>query len=165
MDKIFQSFWKSVLLTTVFVGITDIALAFTMQTIKGGSFPSKMLNYIAGHAIGIETSLSLGFWGGVLGLLFHFIISFCFTLLIFMLFPILKLQRLGMALLILFSCIYTVFVNLFMRYVVLPFTLMPPKNSITWSAIWPGWLIFTIIFSFPIFWAASKYYKKKEGKI
>ena len=164
MEKIFRSFWKTVLLTTLIAGINDIILAFTMVTIKSGNFPSKMLLYMAGGALGVEKAMSGGFWTGAVGLLFHFIISFAFTILVFIIFPVLKLQKFNVKWLVLFSCVYTVFMNLWMRYVVLPLTLLPPpQKPFKLSEIWPGWLIFTIIFSVPIFWAASKYYRNKES--
>lgn len=93
MTKIFHSFWSSVLVTTLVVGINDILLAFIMITINSGQFPSKMLMYMAGGALGVERALAGGFWTGALGLLFHFIISFAFTLLVFIIFPMLKIQK------------------------------------------------------------------------
>lgn len=164
MNKIFASFWKTVLLTTLFVGITDLIFAFTMQTIRSGQFPSKMLVYMGGGALGVEKALSLGFWAGVLGLIFHFIISFAFTILVFIIFPWLRLQRFSLFWLFVFSCIHTIFVNFWMRYVVLPLTLLPPQKPLSWASVWPGWLIFAIIFSFPIFWAASKYFRAKQKR-
>jgi hypothetical protein len=164
MNKIFKSFWKTVLITTLIAGINDILLAFIMQTIRTGQFPSKMLLYMAGGALGLQRSMAGGFWTSALGLLFHFIISFSFTLLAFLLAPLLKLQRFNKWWLLLFACIYTVFVNLWMHSVVLPLTLLPPPKPIQWTSIWPGWPIFTLIFSFPILWAASEYYKSRSQR-
>jgi hypothetical protein len=161
MNNVFKSFWKAVLLTTLFAGIADLILAYTMQTIRTGQFPSKMLLYMAGGALGLERSMSGGFWTHAVGLLFHFFISFSFTILVFILFPLLKLQRFNKWWLAVFSFIYTIFVNLWMHYVVLPLTLLPPQKPLTLSGIWPGWFIFTLIFSFPIFLAASWYYRNR----
>ena len=164
MDSVFKSFWKTVLLTTLIVGINDLILAFTMQSIRTGQFPSKMLLYMAGGALGLERSMAGGFWTGALGLLFHFFISFSFTVLVFLLFPLLKLYRFNKLWLLLFSCIHTIFVNVWMRYVVIPLTLLPPQKPLRLSNIWPGWPIFALIFSFPIFLIASKYYRTKKVK-
>jgi hypothetical protein len=120
---------------------------------------------MAGGGLGLEKSMAGGFWTGALGLLFHFIISFAFTLLMFILFPVLRLQKFNLKWLILFSFIYTVFVNLWMRYVVLPRTLLPPQKPFVLAEIWPGWFLFTIVFSFPILWAAWKYYGKRSARM
>jgi hypothetical protein len=165
MERIFKSFWKTVLLTTLIVGIGDIILPFVMITIKSGKFPSKMLLYMAGGGLGLEKSMAGGFWTGALGLLFHFIISFAFTLLMFILFPVLRLQKFNLKWLVLFSCVYTIFVNLWMRFVVLPLTLLPPQKPFVLAEIWPGWFFFTIVFSFPILWAAWKYYRNRSGRM
>lgn len=162
MNNILKSFWKAVLATTLVAGLGDLILAYSMQTIRTGQFPSKMLLYMAGGALGLERSMSGGFWTGTLGLLFHFIISFAFTLIVFLLFPLLKLHRCNKWWLLVFSLIHTVFVNLWMRYVVLPLTLLPPQKPFEWSGVWPGWFLFAILFSFPICWAAWMYFRLRN---
>src|SRR5690348_15551459 len=82
-----RSFLKTVLLTGLFVGTTDLMAAYVSQYIKTGKFADKMLYYIAGGALGLETSMKGGFWIGALGLLFHYFIAFSFTLLFFLVFP------------------------------------------------------------------------------
>src|SRR5688572_4953082 len=164
MYKIFESFWKTLLLTTLVVGINDLILPTVMITINSGNFPSKMLHYIAGGALGLEKSMAGGFWVGALGLLFHFFNSFAFTLIVFLLVPLLKLHKFNMAWIIVFSILHTIFVNLWMKFVVLPLTLLPPQKPFSLAETFPGWPLFALVFSFPIFWAAMKYYKMKETK-
>ena len=47
-----NKFFKTVLLTGLFVGTTDILSAFITIYITSGKFPGKMFNYIAGAALG-----------------------------------------------------------------------------------------------------------------
>jgi hypothetical protein len=164
MKEIFKSFWKTLLLTTLVVGINDLILPCVMITLSTGQFPFKMLHFMAGGALGLETSMAGGFWTAALGLLFHFIISFAFTLLVFLLFPLLKLYRFSMAWMVVFSFIHAIFVTLWMRFVVLPLTLLPPQKPFVLSETWPGLPLFALVFSFPILWAATKYYRGKMSQ-
>jgi hypothetical protein len=76
-------FLKAVLLTGLFVGTTDLVSAYITQWIKTGKFAEKMLNYIAGGALGLENSIPGGNGVALLGLFFHYFIAFSFTLLFF----------------------------------------------------------------------------------
>ena len=55
-----NKFYKTVLLTALFVGTTDLLFATINQTINKGAFPEKMLNYMAGGGIGLEASMAGG---------------------------------------------------------------------------------------------------------
>src|SRR6266487_644377 len=90
-----KSFWKTVLLTGLFVGTTDITAAYVNHYIKTGKFAGKMLQYIAGGALGLERSMPGGFWVGLLGLFFHYFIAFSFTLLFFVAYPRLRFRLLN----------------------------------------------------------------------
>jgi hypothetical protein len=153
-------FWKTVLLTSLFVGITDLILAYSMQFAKTGKFADKMLYYMAGGALGLETSMQGGFWIGLLGLAFHFFIAFSFTLLVFILFPKLKMQSLNIYWLLAVGMLYAPFVNCFMRYIVLPLTRLPGQKPLDIQKELIGWIIFGIVFGIPIFLSASGYYKR-----
>ena len=86
-------FLKAVLLTGLFVGTTDLTSAYVSQWIKTGKYAEKMLNYIAGGALGLETSIPGGNGAALLGLFFHYFISLSFTLLFFLLLPRVKFWR------------------------------------------------------------------------
>ena len=73
-------FFKTVLLTGLFVGTTDLLAAYITQWIKTGKFADRMLHYIAGGALGLETSMKGGNGVAFLGLFFHYFIAFAFTL-------------------------------------------------------------------------------------
>ena len=155
-------FWKTVLLTTLLVGINDLLYNYIMQFIKTGKFADKMLYYIAGGGIGLETSMQGGFWIGFVGLFFHFFISFAFTLLVFIVFPILRMQKINIWLILILGILYTPFVDLFMHFIVLPLTRLPaPKPIVIQKALF-GWTVVGIVFGLPIFVSAYWYYRKKK---
>lgn len=159
-----KSFWKSVLLTALFVGTTDLILAYSDQFIKTGKFADKMLFYIAGGALGLETSMQGGFWIGLLGLTFHYFIAFSFTLLVYTVFSKLKMQSLNLFWLLVLGMLYSPFVNCFMRYIVLPLTRLPPQKPLDIQKVLLGWIVFGIVFSIPIFISASRYYNRQYKK-
>jgi hypothetical protein len=155
-----KSFWKTVLLTALFVGTTDIIAAYTDQFIKTGKFADKMLYYMAGGALGLKTSMQGGFWIGFLGLLFHYIIAFSFTLLFFIAFPKLKLQWVNKYWIYVIGFLYGPFVACFMKFIVLPLTQLPPTPFVFQKAV-IGWIILGTVLGIPIAISASRYYKKK----
>ena len=81
---------KTVLLTCLFVGTTDLLNAYISIFIKTGKFAGKLFYYIAGGAPGPDTSLKGGNGIAHLGLFFHYFIAFAYTLFFFLLFPRLK---------------------------------------------------------------------------
>ena len=53
-------FFKTVLLTGLFVGTTDLVAAFVTQLIYTGKFAERMLKYIAGGALGLGLAAASG---------------------------------------------------------------------------------------------------------
>lgn len=155
-----RSFWKTVLLTSLVVGITDLSYAYINQYVITGKFADKMLQYIAGGALGLEVSMKGGLPVQLLGLFFHFFIAFAFTLLFFYIYPKLKLQKLNIYLLCLIGLLYGPFVNLFMRFVVLPMSRIPSPKSFDFEKVLIGWIFFALVFSLPIALSAGWYYKR-----
>src|SRR5688572_25958663 len=76
-------FYKTTLMTGLFVGLTDIIAACVSAWIKSGNFPAKMLHYIAGGLVGLETSMKGGIEIALLGLLIHFFIAYAWTMFFF----------------------------------------------------------------------------------
>jgi len=147
-------FIKTVLLTGVFVGTTDLVAAYVTQWIKTGKFADRMLHYIAGGALGLETSMKGGNGVAFLGLFFHYFIAFAFTLLFFLVFPRLKFLWFNKYLV---GMLYGVFVAVMMSQVILPITPLPTgpfdlSNSII------GWITLGVVLGIPIAYNAYKYY-------
>lgn len=153
-----RSFFKTVLLTGLLAGTLDITAAYIDQYIKTGHFADKMLYYIAGGALGLETSMKGGFWIGALGLFFHYFIAFSFTLLFFLLYPRLKFRSINKYLL---ALLYGPFVGACMTFIILPLTQLPPGHFNIKKA-WIGWLILSVVLGLPNAIIASRYYRNKQ---
>ena len=86
---IMKPFFKTVLLTGLFVGVTDNCCShFRVDTMR--KLPTRVLQYIAGGALGLETSMKGGLGTALLGLLFHFFIATSWTMFFFVVIPKLK---------------------------------------------------------------------------
>lgn len=155
-----RSFFTIVGLTALFVGTTDLIAAYIDQYIKTGRFADKMLFYIAGGALGLETSMNGGFWIGVLGLLFHYFIALSFTLLFFIAYPKLGLNYLNKYSVYALGILYGPFVGSFMTFIVLPLTALPPTPFVFSKAI-IGWIILGVVLGLPIAISAYNFYSKK----
>lgn len=152
-----KSFWKTVLLTGLLVGTTDLITAYVDQYIKTGKFADKMLYFIAGGALGLEKAIQGGFLIGLLGLLFHYFIAFSFTVLFFLLYRPLRLNMLNMPLLVLVGLLYGPFVGSCMRFLILPLSKIP-QNGFNLGASLIGWSILGIVLGIPIAVSARWFY-------
>lgn len=150
-----KHFFKTVLLTGLFVGTTDLIAAYVTQWIKTGKFADKMLHYIAGGVLGLETSMAGGNAVAFLGLFIHYFISLSFTLFFFIVFPRLKFLSYNKYLV---GMLYAVFVAEAMGEFILPLTPLPHKDfDLSRSVI--GWYTLGIVLGIPIVYNAYKYYR------
>ena len=147
-------FFKTVLLTGLFVGTTDLIAAYISQWIKTGSFAEKMLLYIAGGALGLETSMQGCNGTAFLGLLFHYVIAFSFTLFFFLIFPKVKFLSFNKYLI---GMLYGVFVSEAMGQIILPLTALPASPFNLSRAI-INWYMLGVVLGIPIVYNAYKYY-------
>jgi hypothetical protein len=147
-------FFKTVLLTGLFAGLMDLIWANVNQWVRTGKYAAKMLNYIAGGALGLETALAGGNSVQLLGLFFHFFIACSFTLFFFWIFPHVRFLAFNKYLI---GMLYAVFVNLVMGQIVLRLSCLPVGPfSVSGSII--DWIVFGIVFGIPIVYSAYKYY-------
>ncbi len=84
-EQAFKISLKTILISGLLVGTLDILSAFVDVYISSGKNSLVVLNYIASAAIG-KTAFAGGVGIQLLGLLFHFIIAFLFTVLFFWLY-------------------------------------------------------------------------------
>jgi len=147
-------FFKTVLLTGLFVGTTDLIAAYITQWIKTGNFAEKMLLYIAGGALGLETSMQGGNGVALLGLLFHYFIAFSFTLFFFVVFPRVKFLSFNKYLI---GMLYAVFVSEVMSNIILPLTPLPTSPFNISRAI-IHWYTLGVVLGIPIVYNTYKYY-------
>jgi putative transposon-encoded protein len=154
LAKKMNKFFKAVLLTGLFAGTTDLVSAFVTVFIKSGKFPERMFNYIAGGALGLDTSLKGGVGVAFLGLFFHYFIACSFTLFFFWVFPRVKVLRFNKYLV---GMLYAVFVNCVMERLVLPLTPLG-GGSFDLPQEYIGWVVFGVLFGIPIVVNTYKYY-------
>ena len=157
----YKSFWNTVLMTTLLVGIFDLLLATGMQWTKNDEFPSKMLYYMAGGILGLETSMQGGVIVAGIGLITHFIISFCFTVAVFLIFPVFEFYKLRKGAMFLFGIVYTQVVSIFMHFVALQLTRLPAPKEFKMNFV--GFVLFTAGFTIPIFYNAWRHYAQPQN--
>jgi hypothetical protein len=149
-----RSFFKATLLTGLLVGTTDIIAAAISVWINSGNFPVRMLHYIAGGALGLETSMKGGPGIALFGLLIHYFIAYSWTLFFFTIFPKLKFlsfNKYGVGLL------YGYFVGAMMNFVILPMTPLP-NNPFVFTRALIGWTILGVVLGIPIAISAYRFY-------
>src|ERR1700761_3213296 len=117
-------FLKRVLLTGLIAGILDITYAYLDVLVQTGHISKRMFQYIAGGALGLETSMKGGVPVILLGIFFHFFIAFLFTLFFFLLYRKSKLSLLNPYLL---ALVYGIFIWCVMNLVVLPLSALPSR--------------------------------------
>jgi hypothetical protein len=111
------------LLTTIawvglLAGSLDILSACLQAYIVRGTSPETVLRFIASGAFG-KPAFSGGWEMPMIGLLFHFIIAYSFTILFFLLYPFVKLMRKSI---VLTAIVYGIFIFIVMNLLVLPMT-------------------------------------------
>jgi len=155
-------FFKTVLLTGLFVGTTDMVAAFISVWIKNGVFASKMFSYIAGGALGPETSMKAGIGISFLGLFFHYFIATSYTLFFFWIFPRLRFLSFNKYLV---GMLYAVFVNVTMDQVVLRLSRLP-RGTFSLENSFINWVVLGVVLGIPIVYNAYKYLpdRNKIGK-
>jgi hypothetical protein len=155
-----NSLLKTVVLTWLFVGTTDLASAYLTVWIRSGKFADNMLNYIAGGAMGIQPAMAGGNWAALLGLCFHYFIALSFTVLFFWLFPRLKFLGYNKYLV---GMLYAVFVNLVMGQVILRLSRLPVGPFNLARAV-VDWMSFGIVFGIPLVYNVYAYYRPAPSK-
>jgi hypothetical protein len=146
-------FWKAVVLTWLFVGTLDLTGAYISQAIRTGKFADKMLYYIAGGILGLDTSMQGGNWVALLGLCIHYSIAFCATLFFFWVFPKIKILSFDKYVI---GALYGVFVNLVVGRVIDWFTPLP-KSPFVLANVVVAWFILALCLGIPIAYNACSY--------
>jgi hypothetical protein len=156
-----SKFVKTLLLAALLAGTCDAIGASVYYMIAGGKDPMRIWKFVASAVFG-KTAYEGGTQMILIGLLFHYCVAFCFTLLFFLLYPrlgILSNNKWVAAL------IYGPFVHLVMNFLVLPLTNLPTRHfHLKAACIDAGILIFTI--GLPVSLMANYYYNySKKPKI
>jgi uncharacterized membrane protein YagU involved in acid resistance len=160
-------FIKAVLLTTLLAGTLDIIAAHVHWTINAGNFPTKMFYGIASGAVGREAAFSGGIGMLLLGVFIHYFIAFSFTLLFFLVYPVISKLSPNKYI---NALLYGLFVWLVMNFLVLPLTRLPQGPFVFTLNKAIGLAVLMVVFALPISIMADRYYKranmsKQETKV
>lgn len=136
---------KIILFAGFLVGSLDILSAFVDYYIRSGKGPEDILKFVASGVFG-ATAFSGGAMIIFLGLLFHYIIAFCFTLIFFWLYPRLPLLRKNI---IVTAVLYGLFIWLVMNLAIVPLS-SAPKTPFPLFKIVKGMLILICLIGLPL---------------
>ena len=152
-----KNIFNTISWTALLVGTLDIAAAIIKFYIETGKGPEPIFKFIASGVFGKEA-----FAGGTLmivwGAVFHFMIAFVFTLVLFLIYPViikwLKNKFLT-------GIIYGLAIWAIMNRVVLPLSLTPQPKSFDIAQAGIAALILICMIGIPVALIASHYYRKK----
>ncbi|MFT3680875.1 MAG: hypothetical protein QM791_11420 [Ferruginibacter sp.] len=152
-----KSLPAAILISGLIVGTADITCACLSAWIQKGISPETVLRYVASGIYGSEA-----FTGGssmpVMGLIFHYIIAFSFTILFFFLYPKLEWMRKNK---ILTAVLYGIFMWAITTRIVLPLSNVKtgPFNLVqALLAI----AILVIAIGIPLGYLAGNFYESKK---
>jgi hypothetical protein len=148
---------KTIAWVGLLAGTLDILSACLHAYIVRGTTPEIVLRFIASAAVGKQA-----FTGGsempLLGLLFHFIIAYSFTVLFFLLYPHLKIMWKSI---VLTAVVYGIFIFVVMNLLILPLTKIPRAAfQFDKAAVATGILIIAI--GLPLSFFAGKFYNTRN---
>ncbi len=151
---------KTILLAWLTAGCLDLLAAITVYSlIMQRVTTARLLQGIARGALG-KSAYEGGIATALVGVGFHFIIAFCFTIFYFFIFPyipFLRKQR------IISGLLYGIFVWCVMNLAVLP--LLNIANIPTkWDSITRGAVILMFCIGLPISLIVSQYYLRREER-
>jgi len=147
---------KTVLLTGLLVGTTDIIAAHISIWIRSGAFPTHILQYIAGALLGLESSMAGGSGVALFGLFLHYCIAMTWTVFYFVVAPKIKLTSFNPYVV---GFLYAVFASNTMTLVVLPLTRLPKAPFQPLSAV-IGSCVLAIALGIPIAVSAYRLYRR-----
>lgn len=157
-NSFFQSAIKTILLTGFVAGTLDMSAALTVYSlILSVVSPIRLLQSIASGVLGQEA-----FAGGAptafLGLLFHYVIAFSWTIFFFLVFPYIPFLRKQK---IISGLLYGIFVWIMMNLVVLPLSRVN-QQPFTLKGVLIGAGILMICIGLPISLLIHKHYASKN---
>jgi hypothetical protein len=147
---------KAILITGLIAGTLDIITAFIVYQAN----PVRMLQGIAGGAIGRDTAMAGGVPMAAFGLVIHYLIAMAWTVLFFLIYP--RLKFLLSKNIILTGLLYGVVVWLGMNLIVIPYLSTIPQGSFNWVGVSKGMAILMVMVGLPVAVLAHRFYSSKE---
>ena len=150
---------KAILFAWLTAGSLDILSAFVNFYLKTGKNPVRVLNYVASGVFG-SSALTGGKAMAVWGLVFHYIIAFCFTLFFFFIYPKWKFLSVNKWLT---AIGYGLFAWLVMNLLVVPISNVT-RAAFHLSNALIGATILICMIGLPITLIIGKYYSENSAK-
>jgi len=127
-----KNLFTTIVLSGFVAGTLDASAAMIRYMIRShGDNSLKVWRFVASGALGQQTFTKDLATMAVFGVLFHFIIAFCFTLFFFLIFPKIKFLRRN---LVITGLVYGVFVWLVMNLIVVPLSNIPARSKL-WTIV------------------------------
>ena len=149
---------SSIIRAGLIVGTLDITSAFIYYMIKSGKSDFwVVLKFVASGAFGKSASAD-GSLMIALGLVFHFIIAFSFTILFFLLYPKLTILSKNR---IITGIVYGLFIWAFMNLVVVPLSSVVHR-PFKLVGVLINMAILVVLIGIPLSFMANAYYRKTK---
>jgi hypothetical protein len=147
---------QTIVSATFIAGSFDIIAAIVSYISKGNKDPIKIFYYIASGVFGKDVAYGSGSWMAFLGLFFHYLIAFIWSVFLFLIYPWVKSFLKNK---IVIGLLYGIFVWLIMNRVVLPISNTPAFPFTIKGAI-IGCLILMFCIGLPIALIVDRYNRK-----
>lgn len=147
---------KTIAWAGLLVGTLDMLAAIVNVRITSGKGPVVIFQYIASAVFGKEAFGENSLMPS-LGLIFHFIIAYIFTIILFIIYPKLKLQRFHP---ILVGIVYGIAIWIAMNVVVVPLSKIGKFNFKLSNVFLQSAILITMI-GIPLSFICRKYYLKE----
>ncbi|MBV4356460.1 hypothetical protein [Pinibacter aurantiacus] len=147
---------KTIAWAGLLVGSLDILAAIVNFKIATGKDPVLIFQYIASAVFGKE-AYSGGSLMPILGLIFHFIIAYIFTIIFFIIYPKMKLYRYNAFLI---GIAYGILIWIAMNVIVVPLSKIG-KFSFKLSGVLLQASILIVMIGIPLSLICKRYYSKK----
>lgn len=151
---------KSILIAGLVAGLLDITAAIISFYLNQHQPPTRMFQFIASGVLG-RPAFTGGIGTAALGLLFHFLIAYIFTIIFYFWFPRLRLLSKNRFII---GLVYGVIVWTIMNFVVLPLSNAPATKFEAKGAV-IGLLIIMFCVGLPISLFAYRHYSQRAGKV
>lgn len=154
-----ENHFKVITLTCLLVGTLDIIAAIIDSYVRFRTSPVVLLQFIASGIFG-RAAFSGGLTMAFAGLIFHFFIASCWTLLFFSLYPKLKISS---SYKVTSGIVYGIIIWCIMNLIVVPLS-DTPKLTFHWGHAIMGALYLISLIGLPISLIYHRYYQKGEQK-
>jgi hypothetical protein len=135
-------------------GTLDIIAACGLFSIRTGQDPTIVLRFVASGALGTK-AMTGGWTSALLGLLFHFIIAFSWTILFFLIFP--KLPKGSW---IVYGLSYGIVVWLLMNLIVIPYLSRITPRPFNWEGAITGAIVLMVAIGLPVSYLSNRFYSR-----